>query len=162
MDTGKVPYCGMKEQCWGWDGGCDIDFDNMKIGLESMSSWISTLSFTVRGAGCWMEGGEAGFSVRDQLGVRSWRGKLFVWEPWRRGGWCLLGPESETQCFPHPYGVHKESKAEERACVGLITSVKTGPSQKITLTYPSPSPILLEQRNPKSFQPQPHLAFAPM
>lgn len=45
--------------------------------------------------------------------------------------------------------------------MGLITSVKTGPCQKITLTYPSPSHILSEQRNPKSFQPQPHLDFAP-
>lgn len=112
----------MKEQCWGWDGGCDIDFDNMKIGLESMSSWIPTLSFTVRGAGCWLEGGEAGFGVRDQLGVRSWRRKLFVWEPWRRGVGVCWVQSLRPSASPHPGGVHKESKAEERACVGLVTS----------------------------------------
>lgn len=57
METGKVPYCGVKEQSWGWDGGCDIDFDSTKMVLESMSSWIPTLSFTVRGLGAgWKEG----------------------------------------------------------------------------------------------------------
>lgn len=38
----------------GWDGGCNVNFDSMKMGLESMSAWIPTLSFTVRelGAAC--------------------------------------------------------------------------------------------------------------
>ena len=50
MDTGKVPYCGVRVAVLlGWDGGYDINFDSMKTGLESGSEWIPILRVTVRG-----------------------------------------------------------------------------------------------------------------
>lgn len=46
--------------------------------------------------------------------------------------------------------------------MGLITSVKTGPSQKITLTYPSPSLSSQSRGTPKAFSPSPILALPPL
>lgn len=68
MDTGKVPYCGVKEQCRGWDGGCDIDFDSMDRGLESVSSRIPRLSFTVRGLDAGWKEGKLGLVLRSSWG----------------------------------------------------------------------------------------------
>lgn len=52
VDTGKVPYCGVTEH-WGWDGGCDINFDSMKMGLEYVSLDPSTQLHSEGAGFCW-------------------------------------------------------------------------------------------------------------
>lgn len=107
--------------------------DSMEMGLEDVSLGPSTQLHS-EGAGVGLGGGAAGFSVGDQFGLRSLRGKLFFWDPWEGVGigWVpsLERLNAHPPCPPPSWGSGAINERLRTELCGVDDFLKLGPTRK--------------------------------